>query len=116
MAGVGIPKNAETLTGLTASRMSTLMDYTINWKVLARNGLTIELMNELIRNTTFLNADVILLAIGGNDVFKLSSPWKWERHLKESISLLQKRTGNPIILFSNVPPVGQFPAIPNPLR
>ena len=35
MAGVGIAKHLETLTGLTAVRLNQLMDRQVNWKVMA---------------------------------------------------------------------------------
>ena len=41
MAGVGIPKHSETLTGLMASRLNAMTDRSIEWKILAGNGLTI---------------------------------------------------------------------------
>ena len=76
MAGVGIPKHSETLTGLTASRLNAMTDRSIDWKILAENGLTIEQLNELIKNQDHLDAEMIMVAIGGNDVFKLTSLWK----------------------------------------
>ena len=116
MAGVGIPKHSETLTGLTASRLNAMTDRSIDWKILAENGLTIEQLNELIKNQDHLDAEMIMVAIGGNDVFKLTSLWKWEKQLKHCLFLLQTKSRDPLIIFSHVPPVGHFPAIENPLR
>ncbi|MEC8844813.1 MAG: SGNH/GDSL hydrolase family protein, partial [SAR324 cluster bacterium] len=87
MAGVGIPKHSETLTGLTASRLNAMTDRSIDWKILAENGLTIEQLNELIKKQDLLDAEIIMVAIGGNDVFKLTSPWKWEKQLKNCLFL-----------------------------
>ncbi len=116
MAGVGIPKHSETLTGLTASRLNAMTHRSIHWKIHAENGLTIELLNELIKKQNLLDAEIIMVAIGGNDVFKLTSPWKWEKHLRNCMFLLQTKSRDPLIIFSHVPPVGHFPAIQNPLR
>ena len=116
MAGVGIPKHSETLTGLTASRLNAMTDRSIEWKILAENGLTIEQLNELIKKQDHLDAEMIMVAIGGNDVFKLTSLWKWEKQLKHCLFLLQTKSRDPLIIFSHVPPVGHFPAIQNPLR
>tara|TARA_E500000331_G_scaffold24693_1_gene21270 strand:- start:137 stop:529 length:393 start_codon:yes stop_codon:yes gene_type:complete len=57
-----------------------------------------------------------MVAIGGNDVFKLTSLWKWEKQLKNCLFLLQTKSRDPLIIFSHVPPVGHFPAVQNPLR
>ena len=116
MAGVGIPKHSETLTGHMASRLNAITDRSIEWKILAENGLTIEQLNELIKKQDLLDAEIIMVAIGGNDVFKLTSPWKWEKQLKNCLFLLQTKSRDPLIIFSHVPPVGHFPAIQNPLR
>jgi len=75
MAGVGISKHSETLTGLTALRLNQSMDFQVNWKVLAQNGLTINNLNLLLGEETSLDADLILVSIGGNDVFNLTAPW-----------------------------------------
>ena len=116
MAGVGISKNSETLTGLTALRLNQSMDYQVNWKVMAESGLTINNLNLLLGEETSFEADLILVSIGGNDVFNLTAPWVWERNLIKCINILARGGKKPLILFSPVPCVGRFPAIPNPLR
>ena len=116
MAGVGISKHSETLTGLTALRLNQSMDFQVNWKVLAQNGLTINNLNLLLGEETSFDADLILVSIGGNDVFNLTAPWVWERNLIRCIKILVRDGRKPLILFSPVPCVGRFPAIPNPLR
>ena len=116
MAGVGIPKHSETLTGLIASRLNAMTDLSIEWKFLAENGLTIEQLNELIKKQDYLDAEIIMVAIGGNNLFKLTSTWKWEKQLKNCLFLLQTKSRDSLIIFSHVPPVGHFPAIQNPLR
>ena len=116
MAGVGIAKHLETLTGLTAVRLNQLMDRQVNWKVMAQNGLTINNLNQLIEEEPSVDADLIIASIGGNDVFNLTPPWVWERDLIRCIKNLVRDGRKPLIIFSPVPCVGRFPAIPNPLR
>ncbi len=116
MAGVGIPKHSLTLTGLTAHKLNRLLGCQVNWKVLAKNGLTLKQLNNLIIEQSSVKADVVLISIGGNDVFKLTPPWLWESYLVKCVKLLLCSGKKPLILFSPVPPVGRFPAIPNPLR
>jgi lysophospholipase L1-like esterase len=116
MAGVGIAKHSETLTGLTAVRLNQLMDRQVNWKVMAQNGLTINNLNQLIEDEPSVDADLIITSIGGNDVFNLTPPWVWERDLKRCIKNLVRDGRKPLIIFSPVPCAGRFPAIPNPLR
>ena len=108
MAGVGIPKHSETLTGLMASRLNAMTDRSIEWKMLTENGLTIEQLNELIKKQDLLDAEIIMVAIGGNDVIKLTSPWKWEKQLKNCLFLLQTKSRDPLIIFSHVPPAVSY--------
>ena len=116
MAGVGISKHSATLTGLTAARLNQLLDRQVNWTVLAKNGLTLKNLNQLIEEQPSVDAIAILVSIGGNDVFQLTPPWIWESDLVRCVKLLVRDGKKPLILFSPVPPVGRFPAIPNPLR
>ena len=62
------------------------------------------------------NADLVLVSMGGNDVFQLTPPWVWKNNINTCVKLLFQNYKNPLILFSPLPPVGRFPAIPNPLR
>ena len=103
MSGVGIAKHSETLTGLTAIRLNQLMDRQVNWKVLAKNGLTIKTLNQLIKEQPSTDTDLILVSIGGNDVFKLTPPWVWGRDLVRCVKLLARGGRKPLILFSPVP-------------
>ena len=116
MAGVGISKNSETLTVLTSLRLNKLIGLKVNWRILAQSGLTIKNLNQLIIEKSPKDADIIIIGIGGNDVFNLTSPWIWVKHLDSCVKYFLKDGKTPIILFSAVPCVGRFPAIPKPLR
>ena len=48
MAGVGINKNSETLTALTSLNLSKLTGFKVNWRILAKSGLTIKNLNQFI--------------------------------------------------------------------
>jgi len=116
MAGVGITKHAFTLTGLTAVRVNKLIDCSVNWKILAESGLTLKNLNKLIGEQSDENSDLVLVSMGGNDVFQLTPPWMWKNNINTCAKLLFQKYKKPLILFSPVPPVGRFPAIPNSLR
>ena len=116
MAGVGIAKHTLTLTGLTAGRLNKLLGYSVNWKILAQNGLTLKNLNKLICEQPDENVDLVLVSMGGNDVFHLTPPWIWVKNIDKCVKLIFQKNKNPVILFSAVPPVGRFPAIPSPLN
>ena len=82
IAGVGIPDYSNTLTGLTAARMKELLGCPVRWKVIADNGLTLKIVNTRFEEQPKIEADAVFIAIGGNDVFGLTSPWIWKKELK----------------------------------
>ncbi|GIT03771.1 MAG: hypothetical protein CM1200mP28_10300 [Deltaproteobacteria bacterium] len=114
MAGVGIAKHAFTLTGLTAVRLNKLLGCSVNWKILAESGLSLKNLNKLIREQSDENTDLVLVSMGGNDVFQLTPPWIWKNNINTSVKLLFQNYKKPLILFSPVPPVGSFPSDSKP--
>ncbi len=116
MAGVGIVKHAFTLTGLTAFRLNKLLGFSVNWKILAESGISLKKLNKLISEQSDENVDLVLVSMGGNDVFQLTPPWIWKNNIYTCVKLLFQNYKKPLILISPVPPVGRFPAIPKPLR
>ena len=116
MAGVGIAKHSLTLTGLTAVKLNKLLGCSVKWEILAESGLSLKNLNKLIGEQLGKNADLVLVSMGGNDVFQLTPPWVWKNNINTCVKLLYEKENKPLILFSPVPPVGRFPAIPNPLR
>ena len=86
MAGVGIAKHTLTLTGLTAVRLNKLLGYSVNWKILAKNGLTLKKLNKLICEQSDDNVDLVLVSMGGNDVFRLTPPWIWKKILINALN------------------------------
>ena len=116
MAGVGIAKHSLTLTGLTAVKLNKLLGCSVKWEILAESGLSLKNLNKLIGEQLGKNSNLVLVSMGGNDVFQLTPPWVWKNNINTCVKLLYEKENKPLILFSPVPPVGRFPAIPNPLR
>ena len=69
MAGVGIAKHSLTLTGLTAVKLNKLLGCSVKWEILAESGLSLKNLNKLIGEQLGKNADLVLVSMGGNDVF-----------------------------------------------
>ena len=116
MAGVGIAKHSLTLTGLTAIKLNKLLGCSVKWEILAESGLSLKNLNKLIGEQLGKNSNLVLVSMGGNDVFQLTPPWIWKNNINTCVKLLFQNYNKPLILFSPVPPVGRFPVIPNPLK
>ncbi len=117
VAGVGAKNHAEALTGQFAKHLSLKTGKSINWHALGTSGITIKrTLRELIPHLPEEKMDVILVALGANDVFGLSSPRKFRRYLKILLKTLREKNPDAKIFVANVPMVRDFIALPNPLR
>ncbi|CAN5665077.1 SGNH/GDSL hydrolase family protein [soil metagenome] len=117
VAGVGAKNHHEALTGQFAKHLSKKTGKSVDWHALGTSGITIKrTLQELIPNIPAEKMDVILVALGANDVFGLSSPRKFRRNLTKLLKILRQKFPDAKIFVANVPMVRDFIALPNPLR
>ena len=111
IAGVGVQTHEEGFTGTLAKELSAVLQSNMNWKVHAKSGYTTKKINDhIIPNITENPIDLIVIGIGGNDAFELSSPKKWTKDVRKLIKSLQLKFKKTPILFINMPPIKEFPA------
>lgn len=118
VAGVGAANHAEALTGRFARHLSAAAGgKPVRWRAVGESGITArETLQRLVPLLPNEKTDVILIALGGNDVFGLSSPRRWRREMTKLLEILTAKYPNAFILVANVPMVRDFRAMPNPLR
>jgi lysophospholipase L1-like esterase len=117
IAGVGARDHTEALTGQFARHLSERIGHKVQWHALGVSGITVRrTLRELVPQIPGEKMDVILVAVGGNDVFGLSSPQKWRRDLSELLETLRAKNPDATVFVANVPMVRDFIALPNPLR
>ncbi|MDQ3181575.1 MAG: SGNH/GDSL hydrolase family protein, partial [Acidobacteriota bacterium] len=117
VAGVGAKTHAEALTGQFARHLSQIIKKSVRWQAFGTSGITIErTLREIIPNLPAEKMDVIVVALGANDVFGLSSPQKFRRNLTKLLEVLRQKYPDAKIFVANVPMVRDFIALPNPLR
>lgn len=117
VAGVGARNHNEALTGQFARHLSAATGKAVRWRAVGESGITVrETVRKLVAHLPDEPFDVILIALGGNDVFRLSSPRRWRREMTKLIEILTAKYPNAEILLANVPMVRDFRAMPNPLR
>lgn len=117
IAGVGAKNHTEALTGQFAKHLSKQTKKSVRWHALGVSGITIErTINELVPKIPQVEMDAILIGLGGNDVFRLSTPKKFREDLTKLLTLLRESNPNAIIYVANVPMVRDFLALPNPTR
>jgi lysophospholipase L1-like esterase len=117
VAGVGAPDHANALTGQTAAAIGRLTGRTVLWRAVGRIGATAHVARtRLVPEIPQAPVDVIVLALGVNDVLRFHGPGRWTHDLTELIADLRSRVGAAPVVLASVPPMGQFPAFPQPLR
>ena len=113
-AGVGARTQDEALPGQLASALST--HHTVHWHLIASTGATTATTLTRLQSETLPKSDVVLVILGVNDVTRGGPQSAWLRTHASLRSLLRKQTGARRLYICQIPPLGGFPLLPNPLR
>lgn len=117
VAGVGAPTHAEGLAGQLAAALTTRLNRAIAWRVAGEIGATASgVRRRVVPALPIEPADIVLVALGVNDTLRLRSPAHWSADLAALIAALRERVGQAPVFLAAVPPMGRFPALPQPLR
>lgn len=113
-AGVGAGTQEDALAGQVAAHLSA--DFDVSWQVIAKSGDTTASTRVMLRNTPPQPCDIVIVALGVNDTKNGVSAKAWERNYLSVIAALRTNTGARHIYVSGLPPLGEFPLLPAPLR
>jgi lysophospholipase L1-like esterase len=111
IAGVGVATHEEGFTGTLATTLAAALNTNVTWRVYARNGYMVKRVTaKILPKIEEKVADLIVIGMGGNDAFRLNTPSKFHQNILELIDNLQVKFPNTPIVFTNVPPIKEFPA------
>ncbi len=113
-AGVGVDSQASALCGQLAERLGR--HHTVQWCVLAVNGLDSPGLLSLLADHPSARFDVVVLSMGANDATGLCAPLQWARWQHRLAALIDHRFEPDILVHSAVPPLHACLALPQPLR
>jgi lysophospholipase L1-like esterase len=113
-AGVGAPTQEQALCGQLVQRLS--QHHTVQWRVLAVNGLNSPRLLTLLQDATSAHYDVVVLSIGANDATHLCTPWEWARWQMHLADIIDMQFAPALLVHSAVPPMHACQALPQPLR
>lgn len=113
-AGVGARTQDEALAGQLASALGA--DHTVHWHLIASTGATTATTLSCLQSETLPKADVALVILGVNDVTRGGPQSAWLRAHASLRLLLRRQTGAKRLYICQIPPLGAFPLLPNPLR
>lgn len=113
-AGVGAESQEEALLGQTVEPLATEREVT--FRLDARHGSTLPRTLRHLRGQAPEAFDVAVTAIGINDITAGREIGPWMESYRALVDELRERFSVGHVVASGLPPIGQFPAIPNPLR
>lgn len=117
VAGVGAPTHEKGLAGQVARSCTKRTRRPVHWRAHGQRGMTARAAHDILLPTLpKAPFHVVVVALGVNDVIQLYSPVRWQRDLGRLVADLRARTDHPPVILAGMPPIGQFPALPEPLR
>ena len=106
VAGVGAPDHAHALTGQIAAAIAARTGRTVHWHAMGKIGATARVARtRLVPEVPRLPIDIIVIALGVNDVLRFHGPGQWIRDLTQLISDLRERVGAAPVVLASVPPM-----------
>lgn len=91
--------------------------YKVKWQNLAEPGArSIDVSEAQIKHASPLKPDIVLVAVGANDVTHLTSTKKVYGALQSSIDALRRANPDVKIILTGAPDMGSIPRLPQPLR
>ena len=118
IAGVGVEQLSEALPGQLARALAGKHACQVHWQALGNNGATCAdlLRTQRPQLQALKAADWVFVSVGVNDVTQLTTAHRWRARLQTLLQALTEHSPQAQILLAGVPPMGQFPGLPMPLR
>jgi lysophospholipase L1-like esterase len=118
VAGCGIATQDQALGAQTARALAALCRRTVHWAAVGRIGVTARQAARDLEGPVAEapRADLLVVALGVNDVMRQTPAAAFVRDLGAVIAMARRHHGPLPVVIAGVPPVGSFPALPQPLR
>jgi lysophospholipase L1-like esterase len=113
-AGVGAASQAEALVGRVAAELAR--GGPVAWRLVARTGATAAGTRRHLAGLAAEPCDVAVTSLGLNDVTAGRPLGDALADVAATAEMLRDRFGARRVVVSGVPPLGRFPAVPQPLR
>ena len=115
-AGVGVDWQHEALAHQTAELVAAASARSVQWELIAKSGANTRDAIELVKAHARRRADVVISALGVNDVTSQNNARRFITDYKELLNVVAQRTGASAAVVSGLPPMHILPAAPQPLR
>jgi lysophospholipase L1-like esterase len=115
-AGVGVATQSQALIGHMVRTLVDESGRSVHWRVIARSGASSLAALQLLEAAEAIPADVAVVALGVNDIVEQLPLRGVIRARGALLRQLRQRFGVAHTVFAPVPPLHQFPLLPDPLR
>ncbi len=116
IAGVGVAHTEQALPAQMAAALSRKSGRGVQWTRQGRNGARTRDLLQWDAGAHWREADILLVSNGLNDVTSLMAARPWLREKRALYTRLRQQAPQALIAQLGLPPLGHFPALPNPLR
>jgi len=115
-AGVGVDCQSAAFAQPLARQLSELSGRPVQWQLLGKTGVNSAEALGLVRDARLDSADVLVTALGTNDVTAQRSAERYVDAIRRLYEEVRARTGARALVCSGLPPLHILPAAPQPLR
>ncbi|MES2098610.1 MAG: SGNH/GDSL hydrolase family protein [Pseudomonadota bacterium] len=115
-AGVGVLNQDHAFAGHFTRTLHRRSGRALRWRLRAKSGLTTQQVHELLRVDPPPVADIAIVLSGVNDVIGMIAPQRAVQHRAALAEWLLGEGRARYVLFAPLPPINQFPLLPQPLR
>lgn len=115
-AGVGVATQDEALAGHLTRTLAARSGRRIDWRLQARSGTTSAQALALLQEAPPGPHDLAVAVLGVNDVVEQVAPRRAVQQRAALVDWLRAEAGVRHVVFAPLPPMHQFPLLPQPLR
>ena len=116
IAGVGAGTLSRALIGQAAEALAESRARRVSWHALGRSGAATREIVDCLKDLQEHPVDIVIISAGVNDVTGLGRPGRWLRNVHALLVAIQNHSPDAAVVFLGLPPLGSFPALPQPLR
>ena len=113
-AGVGVDHQNDALAGQLAVLLAN--HFTLDWQLVAKTGATTRTALQWLETHPPAPIDIVVTALGVNDVTHVVPYPLWLRQQNRMFARINTLFAPRRVYVSGVPPLGDFPILPQPLR
>ena len=115
-AGVGVAHQDQAFAGHFTRTLHRRTGRALRWRLRARTGLTTQQVHAMLQAAPPPAADIAVVLTGVNDVIDLVTPRRAVMHRMALADWLLATGLVHEVVFAALPPIHQFPLLPQPLR